>query len=162
MAPGAPHHPGQVAAHPPAATEFKFDNVVKVKALVWSLKEALATLVQVAADNINHTSAVDNGMRPSSKEESTLKRLDKTLEDFFSVCNQIELNLRTIQECALQLRDSQQYLPVPVAASKPEPSNPQDGTLSYSQYITTIRAQVNFAKAILDVLNEGARQLSHE
>ncbi|KAH9376208.1 hypothetical protein HPB48_004232 [Haemaphysalis longicornis] len=109
-----PQHPGQAqAAHPSqgqtSTTEVKFDNVAKVKALVWSLKDALS---------------------------------------------------RTIQECALQLRDSHQYLPVPVVATKPDPSNPQDGTLSYSQYINTIRAQVSFAKAVQDVLNEGARRIN--
>lgn len=153
--------PGSHASqNPGAATEIKYDNVARVKALVWSLKDALSNLVRVAATNIHHTAAVDNGVRSSSSDESATPRLDKSLEDFFSICNQIELSLRTIQECALQLRDSHQYLPVPVVATKPEPSNPQDGTLSYTQYINTIRAQVSFAKAVQDVLNEGARKIN--
>ncbi|XP_077537962.1 mediator complex subunit intersex [Haemaphysalis longicornis] len=163
--PSMPQHPGQAqAAHPSqgqtSTTEVKFDNVAKVKALVWSLKDALSNLTRVAATNIYHTAAVDNGVRSNTSDESTPPRLDKALEDFFSICNQIELSLRTIQECALQLRDSHQYLPVPVVATKPDPSNPQDGTLSYSQYINTIRAQVSFAKAVQDVLNEGARRIN--
>ncbi|KAL1447623.1 hypothetical protein MTO96_028434 [Rhipicephalus appendiculatus] len=174
-----PQHPNQPqAGHSSqgqtSTTEVKFDNVAKVKALVWSLKDALSNLVRVAATNIYHTAAVDNGVEcllnssvyyclageANTSDESTPPRLDKALEDFFSICNQIELNLRTIQECALQLRDSHQYLPVPVVATKPDPSNPQDGTLSYSQYINTIRAQVSFAKAVQDVLNEGARRIN--
>ncbi|XP_077522347.1 mediator complex subunit intersex [Amblyomma americanum] len=163
--PSMSQHPSQPqAAHSSqsqtSTTEVKFDNVAKVKALVWSLKDALSNLVRVAATNIYHTAAVDNGVRATTSDESTPPRLDKALEDFFSICNQIELNLRTIQECSLQLRDSHQYLPVPVVATKPDPSNPQDGTLSYSQYINTIRAQVSFAKAVQDVLNEGARRIN--
>uniref|UniRef100_A0A0K8RGP9 Mediator of RNA polymerase II transcription subunit 29 n=1 Tax=Ixodes ricinus TaxID=34613 RepID=A0A0K8RGP9_IXORI len=164
--PGMAQHSGPPqGSHPaqnPAASEIKFDNVAKVKALVWSLKAALSSLVRVAATNIYHTAAVDNGVRSNSSDESAPPRLDKSLEDFFSICNQIELNLRTIQECALQLRDSHQYLPVPVVATKPEPSTAQDGTLSYSQYINTIRAQVSFAKAVQDVLNEGARKINQD
>ncbi|XP_075723657.1 mediator complex subunit intersex [Rhipicephalus microplus] len=170
--PGGPPNPSMPPQHPnqpqaghssqgqTSTTEVKFDNVAKVKALVWSLKDALSNLVRVAATNIYHTAAVDNGVRANTSDESAPPRLDKALEDFFSICNQIELNLRTIQECALQLRDSHQYLPVPVVATKPDPSNPQDGTLSYSQYINTIRAQVSFANTVHDVLNEGARRIN--
>lgn len=136
--PGGPHPPGSMMGPggpgsqqgpqppgppgPPAGAaqstqsnqqeQQRYDNVVKVRMLVGSLKDSLSEVVRVAAMNIYHTAAVDNGVRASS--EGPPPRLDKALEEFYSICNQIELNLKTIQECVLQFRDSQQYLPIPV------------------------------------------------
>ncbi|KAH6926729.1 hypothetical protein HPB50_021248 [Hyalomma asiaticum] len=205
--PGGPPNPSMPPQHPnqpqaghssqgqTSTTEVKFDNVAKVKALVWSLKDALSNLVRVAATNIYHTAAVDNGVRANTSDESTPPRLDKALEDFFSICNQIELNLvpnlsqhlkslNSVYQTlcierrssvvhsfvfsvpayhpgvCLQLRDSHQYLPVPVVATKPDPSNPQDGNAFLQPVHQPIRAQTSFAKAVQDVLNEGARRMN--
>ncbi|XP_076305792.1 mediator complex subunit intersex [Tachypleus tridentatus] len=141
------------------STEAKFDNVAKVKGLIWHLKEAFANVIKVAAANIYHNSSVDNGMKTG---DDTPPRLDKSLEEVFSICNQIELHLKTIQECSLQLRDSQQYLPLPVLTTKTDVNQgpTQDTTLSYSQYLATVKSQVAFAKNVQEILTEGARKIT--
>ncbi|XP_035207936.1 mediator of RNA polymerase II transcription subunit 29-like, partial [Stegodyphus dumicola] len=94
--------------------------------------------------------------------DDTPPRFDKTLEDFFSICNQIELHLKAIQECILQQKDSVQYLPLHVTLGKQDPSSgpSQDGNLSYTQYLSTIKGQVNFAKAVQEMLADGARKIT--
>lgn len=148
-----------MASGPPpnimSMAEQKYDSIGRVKSLVWSVKDALVKVVKVAADDIYHNAAVDNGIKTSDEGPP---RVDKCLEDFFSICNQIEVNLRTIQECTTQLKDSQQYLPLPVTI-KSEAVGPVEG-LSYSQYLSTVKGQVAFAKNIQEMLTDGARRVS--
>lgn len=157
-------HPGMQAQHPPPPPqqsqvqqlELKYDNVNKVKTLIWSLKDACANVMKVANARVNHMAA-------GKTIEDVPPRFDKTLEDFFSICNQIELHLKAIQECTLQHKDSIQYLPLHVSLGKQEQtSGPvQDGNyLSYIQYLSTIKGQVNFAKSVQEMLSEGARKIT--
>ncbi|XP_067138076.1 mediator of RNA polymerase II transcription subunit 29 [Centruroides vittatus] len=141
------------------STELKYDNVAKVKSLTWSLKELLVNIMKTAHANITHNAAIDNGLKST---DDSPPRMDKCLEEFFSVCNQIELNLKIVQECTLLQRDSQQYLPLPVSSNKIDsaPAPTQDGTLSYSQYLSTIKSQVSFATAVQEILAEGARKIT--
>lgn len=142
--------------NPAPATELKYDNVNKVKSLIWSLKDALANVMKVAGANVYHSAA-------GKTSEDAPSRIDKTLEDFFSICNQIELNLKAIQECTLQQKDSAQYLPLNVLPNKTDSSGgqpPQQEWLTYSQYLSTIKGQVNFGKAIQEMLTEGARKVT--
>ncbi|XP_023235111.1 mediator of RNA polymerase II transcription subunit 29-like [Centruroides sculpturatus] len=69
---------------------------------------------------------------------------------------------KIVQECTLLQRDSQQYLPLPVSSNKIDtaPAPTQDGTLSYSQYLSTIKSQVSFATAVQEILAEGARKIT--
>lgn len=61
-------------------------------------------------------------------------------------------------ECSIQTRDSNNYLPFLVSKDiKPDPN--QETTLSYPQYLSVIKKQVNFAKTIYDILSEGAKQI---
>lgn len=140
--------------------QLRFDNVARVRMLVGSLKDSLSEVVRVAAMNIYHTAAVDNGVRASP--DASPQRLDKALEEFFNICNQIEFNLKTIQECVLQEKGSQHYLPIPVHPNKQEPSGPQDTAMSYSQFLSTIGSQVAFAKELQEILSESASQLQQQ
>jgi len=118
--------------------------------------------MRVSASNIQHNSQIDSGLKTS---EESVARFDKALEDFFSICNQIELHLKTILECAVQARDSQMYLPFPVSSAKTDNvvdpnSNIGDNSISYNQYLITIKSQVNFAKTVHDMLIEGAKRIN--
>ncbi|XP_003741810.1 mediator of RNA polymerase II transcription subunit 29 [Galendromus occidentalis] len=150
---------GQSASQQNAQQEIqlRFDNVARVRMLVGSLKESLSEVVRVAAMNIYHTAAVDNGIRASS--EAAPQRLDKALEEFFNLCNQIEFTLKTIQECVLQERASQRYLPIPVQPNRYEPPGHQDMFMSYSQFLSTIGSQIAFAKELHEILTESANRL---
>ncbi|KAG8191344.1 hypothetical protein JTE90_006090 [Oedothorax gibbosus] len=152
-------HPGMPPQPPPPSQqshlqqqiELKYDNVNKVKTLIWSLKDSFANVMKVAGARVNHL------LIPGKTPEDTPPRYDKTLEDFFSICNQIELHLKAIQECTLQNKDSQHYVPLHVTLGKQDASSgpSQDGNLSYTQYISTVKGQVHFAKSVQDILTEG-------
>ncbi|KAF8765087.1 mediator of RNA polymerase II transcription subunit 29-like [Argiope bruennichi] len=162
---GPPMHPGmppqQQPPPPPQPShvqqqiELKYDNVSKVKTLIWSLKNSFANVMKVAGARVNHMAA-------GKTIEEAPPRFDKTLDDFFSICNQIELHLKAIQECTLQHKDSIQYLPLHVTLGKQDASSgpSQDVNLSYTQYVSTVKAQVNFTKSVQEILSEGVRNVT--
>ena len=161
---GPPLHSGmnQQQPPPPAAQptqaqqiELKYDNVNKVKTLIWSLKDSFSNVMKVAGARVNH-------MASGKTAEDTPPRFDKVLEDFFSICNQIELHLKTIQECTLQQKDSITYLPLHVSLGKQDASAgpSQENYLTYSQLVSVIKGQVNFVKSLQDMLNEGSRKIT--
>ncbi|RWS25599.1 mediator of RNA polymerase II transcription subunit 29-like protein [Leptotrombidium deliense] len=118
--------------------------------------------MKVTALNINHNSQIDSGVKTT---EDKVARFDKALEEFFASCNQIELLLKTINECAIQHRDSQKYLQFNVSTLKSDASGTiencgPDTVISYSQYISTIKNQIHFAKSVQDVLIEGAKRVT--
>lgn len=119
-----------------------------------------------------------------------MSRFDKALEEFFSICNQIELHLvsvcalstvyssvcscihifffssdqKTIGECVVQQRDSQKYIPFPVS-TKVDSTGVIDAVgpevpISYSQYLSTIKSQIHFAKVVQEILLDGARKIT--
>ncbi|KAJ1527488.1 hypothetical protein ONE63_007461 [Megalurothrips usitatus] len=129
-------------------TQEKLDNISKVKALVGPLKDHLAVALKHAAHLLHFNTMVDNG---SSKGMDLPPRLDVSLEAFYSTCDQIELHLKTAIECLTQGASSQRYLPLNVLPTKTEPIPGQDGLL-YPQYLNTVRAQIQFAKQVHDIL----------
>lgn len=66
------------------------DLVAHVRSLIYELKKCLANLMVVTASNIVHNSQIDTG---SKTNELKAARFDKSLEEFFSLCNQIERHL---------------------------------------------------------------------
>ncbi|RWS13811.1 mediator of RNA polymerase II transcription subunit 29-like protein [Dinothrombium tinctorium] len=145
-----------------ASNETRFDHIAKVRSLVWSLKESLANLMKITAANINHNSQIDCGLKTN---EDKVARFDKALEEFFALCNQIESLLKTINECAVQHKDSQKYLQFNVSTLKTEVSGTveatgPDATISYSQYISTIKSQIHFAKSVQEALIDGAKRIT--
>lgn len=66
------------------------DLVSQVRSLVYELKKCLTNLMVVTASNIVHNSQIDTGAKTA---ESKAARFDKSLEEFFSLCNQIERHL---------------------------------------------------------------------
>lgn len=160
-----PMHPGMAQQQPPPPPaqptqaqqiELKYDNVNKVKTLIWSLKDSFANVMKVAGARVNH-------MASGKTTADTPPRFDKVLEDFFSICNQIELHLKTIQECTLQQKDSMTYLPLHVSLGKQDANAgpTQDGNyLTYSQLVSVIKGQVNFVKSLQEMLNEGSRKIT--
>lgn len=128
------------------------------------LKEQLKNLMSISAELIERNSQLDNGARYDS--HAPPPRFEIYLEDFLSTCNIIELNLRTMQECLVLGKASVQNLPIVVSNLKcdnvdnrvdsVEPNN----TVSYNQYISVIRYQVDTAKAIRSLLEEFVNQQS--
>lgn len=126
-----------------------------------NLKEQLKSLMAVSADLIERNSLIDSGLRIESAMTTPAARFELLLEDFLSSCNSIELSLRTIQECLIQNKACLQNLPITVSSmkcdnldqSRPEPIEP-NSTVSYNQYLSTIRYQVDTAKSIRSILED--------
>lgn len=68
---------------------------------------------------------------------------------------------KTAQECLSQGSSSARYLQFPVAPTRTEPIGYQDGnSLTYPQYLATVRAQVAYAKEIHDSLTATAQTIA--
>ncbi|XP_058822152.1 mediator of RNA polymerase II transcription subunit 29 [Topomyia yanbarensis] len=135
----------------------KVDNISKVKGLVGPLRDALSTTIKTAAQLLQQNNLNDAGTKGTDLGAST-PRFDKHLEEFYSICDQIELNLKTAKLCMQQGASSQQYLPIPVAPTQPNPA--ETNALSYSQYLDVVKIQIGYAKDIHDTLICAAANIS--
>uniref|UniRef100_A0A8C3GPB4 Mediator of RNA polymerase II transcription subunit 29 n=1 Tax=Cairina moschata TaxID=8855 RepID=A0A8C3GPB4_CAIMO len=164
LAPGAgpaqgagpgPPLPAQVAA----AQAQDFDPVQRFRLLIPQLKESLQTLMKVAAQNLVQNSNIDNGQKSA---DGALQRFDKSLEEFYALCDQLELCLRLAHECLSQSFDSAKHAPALVpAAPKGEGGTAGGGeSLPYTQYLPLIKAQIAGAKDIHNALLEGANKIT--
>ncbi|KAL2763232.1 mediator of RNA polymerase II transcription subunit 29 isoform 2, partial [Daubentonia madagascariensis] len=95
-----------------------FDPVQRYKMLIPQLKESLQTLMKVAAQNLIQNTNIDNGQKSS---DGPIQRFDKCLEEFYALCDQLELCLPPSQTrynltaCPTRStwRSSKPRLPVP-------------------------------------------------
>ncbi|KAK1900552.1 Mediator of RNA polymerase II transcription subunit 29 [Dissostichus eleginoides] len=95
-----------------------FDPVHRFKMLIPQLKESLQNVMKIASLNLAHNTTIDNGIKSS---DTTVQRFDKSLEEFYALCDQLELCLRLAYECLSQSIDSAKHSPnlVPTA-TKPD------------------------------------------
>lgn len=136
----------------------KVDNIAKVKALVGPLRDALSTTIKTAAQLLQQNNLNDAGTTKGGDPNAPTPKFDKHLEEFYSICDQIELNLKTAKLCMQQGASSQQYLPIPVAPTQPNPA--ETNVLSYSQYLDVVKIQIGYAKDIHDTLICAAQNIS--
>lgn len=141
-------------------------DVTKLNSNLQNLKEQLKNLMAASAELIERNSLIDNGVRYDSTTPPP--RFEIMLEDFLNSCNMIELNLKTMQECLQLGKASLQYLPISVSSmksdnldSRPEIIEP-NSTVSYNQYLSTIRYQVDTAKAIKSILEDFVNQQNQQ
>ncbi|XP_059689166.1 mediator of RNA polymerase II transcription subunit 29 [Gavia stellata] len=150
--PPGPPLPAQVAA----AQAQDFDPVQRFRLLIPQLKESLQTLMKVAAQNLVQNSNIDNGQKSA---DGALQRFDKSLEEFYALCDQLELCLRLAHECLSQSFDSAKHAPALVPAA-PKGEGGAGETLPYTQYLPLIKAQIAGAKDIHNALLEGANKIT--
>jgi len=125
------------------------DPISKFKSLLPRLRDSLVNLFKYGGHLLyQHAQQDENGVQT----DNFAGRFDKCLEEFYALCDQIEIHLRLAQELVQQDRDSSRNTPIPIAPGKTEVQH-SDG-LHYSQYLTTARIQVNCAKDIRDVLRD--------
>ncbi|XP_077578294.1 mediator of RNA polymerase II transcription subunit 29 [Stigmatopora nigra] len=134
-----------------------FDPVHRFKMLIPQLKESLQNLMKIAALNFAHNTNIDNGVKSS---DTAVQRFDKSLEEFYALCDQLELCLRLAYECLSQSIDSAKHSPnlVPTAASKPD--TVQAESMSYAQYLGMIKSQISCAKDIHNALLECSKKIA--
>lgn len=115
-----------------------------------------------AAQLLQYNNFTDNGPIKGfdNNANQTPPRFDKHLEEFYSICDQIELHLKTSMICMQQNAAIQRYLPTPVIASRIEPCPNNENALSYPQYLSAVRQQIAYAKDLHDTLICAAKNIT--
>uniref|UniRef100_A0A336LNC1 Mediator of RNA polymerase II transcription subunit 29 n=1 Tax=Culicoides sonorensis TaxID=179676 RepID=A0A336LNC1_CULSO len=149
--------PGQPMGPLPPPALMNQDNISKAKLLLPFVRENLAKTINAAAQIIHHNNQTDG---KGIDNNSSLIRFDKYLEDFYSVCDQIELHLKTAKTVIEQTNSSNTYLQMTVNPSRLEPILEQQNAISYPQYIDLVRTQINYSKEIYDTLWSAAQNIS--
>ncbi|KAL3284656.1 hypothetical protein HHI36_018810 [Cryptolaemus montrouzieri] len=135
-------------------------NISKIKALIGPLRESLTNTIKSAAQTMNTNSQVDGGSLKGIEMQTP--RFDKNFEEFYSICDQIELHLKTSIKCLSQAESSNRYLNLTVSVGPPRNENMSlnDNTLTYPQFLSTAVSQVAFTKEIHDTLVAAAQNIS--
>ncbi|CAG0914699.1 unnamed protein product [Notodromas monacha] len=120
------------------------DSVTKCKALIDPLKKCLEDVVKAAAQNLHQNALMDLGVLRS--QDPGALRFDKALEDFLSVCDELQLHLKIAMETNRAHYRSTKFVPIPVNPAKLDgaPTTPVDNSISYSQYLSTVRSQIAY------------------
>lgn len=150
----APHgmHP-QAQMQQPQQSQEKGDSISKVKGLIGPLRDSLSVALKTAGHTLLTNSLIDTSKCTDAPDQ----RFNKSIEEFYSICDQIELHLRTSIECLGQNMSSVRYMPVGVSTRSENVGVPD--TLTYPQYLMTVRAQVQYVKSIYDMLNNTAHAI---
>uniref|UniRef100_A0A668TKI9 Mediator of RNA polymerase II transcription subunit 29 n=1 Tax=Oreochromis aureus TaxID=47969 RepID=A0A668TKI9_OREAU len=125
-----------------------FDPVQRFKMLIPQLKESLqVTAAHVAVSFV------------ATSDLYVFQRFDKSLEEFYALCDQLELCLRLAYECLSQSIDSAKHSPnlVPTAT---KPDTVQTESMSYAQYLGMIKSQISCAKDIHNALLECSKKIA--
>ncbi|XP_054855616.1 mediator of RNA polymerase II transcription subunit 29 [Eublepharis macularius] len=139
-----------------AAQAQDFDPVQRFRLLLPQLKESLQNLMKVAAQNFVQNTNIDSGQKST---DGPVQRVDKTLEEFYALCDQLELCLRLAYECLSQSFDSAKHSPTLVpTATKPDAV--QAESLPYTQYLSMIKSQISCAKDIHNALLECSNKIT--
>ncbi|CAI5780670.1 mediator of RNA polymerase II transcription subunit 29 [Podarcis muralis] len=140
---------------PPAQAQ-DFDPVQRFRLLLPQLKESLQSLMKVAAQNFIQNTNIDSGQKSN---DGPVQRVDKSLEEFYALCDQLELCLRLAYECLSQSFDSAKHSPTLVpTATKPDAV--QAESLPYTQYLSMIKSQISCAKDIHNALLECSNKIT--
>uniref|UniRef100_A4QNM8 Mediator of RNA polymerase II transcription subunit 29 n=1 Tax=Xenopus tropicalis TaxID=8364 RepID=A4QNM8_XENTR len=132
-----------------------FDPVQRYRMLIPQLKESLQNLMKIAAQNLVQNTNIDNGQKNA---DGLVQRFDKSLEEFYAICDQLELCLRLAYECLSQSYDSAKHSPTLVpTATKPDAV--QTESLPYTQYLSMIKSQISCAKDIHNALLECSKKI---
>lgn len=139
-------------------------DVAKLNSNLQSLKEQLRNLMAASAELIERNSKIDSSSRNDSQTNNPPK-FELMLEDFLSSCNMIELYLRTMQESLHQGLASMQNLPISISNLKCDSLDGRSESIepksiiSYNQYNSVIRHQIDTANEIKSILDEFVKQL---
>ncbi|CAJ0941323.1 unnamed protein product [Ranitomeya imitator] len=138
-----------------AQQQQDFDPVQRYRMLIPQLKESLQNLMKIAALNLAQNTNIDNGQKIG---DGGVQRFDKSLEEFYALCDQLELCLRLAYECLSQSYDSAKHSPTLVpTATKPDAV--QTESLPYTQYLGMIKSQISCAKDIHNALLECSKKI---
>ena len=138
-------------------------HISKIRELVnGPLKQKWADTLRETAVKITTNGQLDSGTGTPKPYE--VNNLESNLEDFYAVCNQIEAHLK----CAIEVHNvsaaSCRYMTIPPVPSRIDLSNQQNPSapefLSYSQYISTAKQQIQFASEMRNHLNQATKDVT--
>lgn len=134
--------------------------------LISKAKELLPTLKDKWASTSKEAVLKLQSNNPNATSVYTEGKFESNLEDFLSVCDQIELNLKSAIDCLGQTSSSMRYMPIPPHPSKLEPTpntnqpQPQQPEfLTYTQYLATCKQQVGHAEEVKRLLAQSAKDV---
>lgn len=114
--------------------------------------------MKIAGQSLHENAMTDDGVKTVETQQQ--QRFEKNLEEFYSVCDHIEINLRLALENVQQNADSAKYTPFVVNVPGENIQAPEGQTVQYSTYLSTVKNQISCAKEIHDLLMESAKKLS--
>uniref|UniRef100_A0A3B1IX65 Mediator of RNA polymerase II transcription subunit 29 n=1 Tax=Astyanax mexicanus TaxID=7994 RepID=A0A3B1IX65_ASTMX len=133
-----------------------FDPVHRFKLLIPQLKESLQNVMSIASQNFAYNTSIDNGVKSN---DATVQRFDKSLEEFYALCDQLELCLRLAHECLSRVSTAPNT-PAQPGSTATKPDTVQTESLSYSQYLSMIKSQISCAKDIHNALLECSKKIA--
>lgn len=133
------------------------DPITKFKLLIPRLKDSLQKMMNQAAHVLNQNALMDSCTVRSADVQ--VQKFDKSLEDFYAICDQIEINLRLAIEVVSQNLDAQRHTPMPV---QPQAAQQNPDAIPYQHYINQIRLQLASARELHDLLIDCARKITEK
>lgn len=134
------------------------DPVAKVKILLLPrLKDSLVSLMKVAGQILHQNSLSEEGQKA---QEGLQQMFEKSLEDFYCICDQLEINLRLALEMHLQQSDSSKFSPLPVAIPKSDGQVTDQQSAPYPQFLMSVKQQISCAKELYTMLTEFTNKLT--
>lgn len=159
---GGPHVTGQ-SSHSSTDT---VDPITKFKIHVPLLKESLQKVMINAAAVFHQNAQFDSCIKGGG---TVVQRFDKSLEEFYAICDQIELNLNLAIEILNINAHCQRHVPtVQPGGSTAAPGPMKFGATSaapvadlqsYTQYQAIVRTQLACAKEVHDALLDCAKKI---
>lgn len=147
MASNQPPAPQQ----PPSLRHQDANPVNRFKALVPQLRESVRELLTAAAASLAREAPADGA-----------RRVGAALEEFYALCDELEVCLRLAHECLSQSADSFAHSPTLVrTAIKPDAGAPSEVT-SYACYLSSVRTMVSCVEEVRKALLECCKKVTAE
>lgn len=105
-----------------------------------------------AAQLLQYNTAIDGGAVKTFDANQQVPRFEKHIEEFYSICDQIEIHLKTAMVCMQQNTSLHRYLPTTVVATRVEPCPSNENALAFPQYLSAVRQQIAYAKDLHETL----------
>ena len=133
----------------------KIEPIEKAKLILPQLKEALVKLMQVSSQNVAVSISIDDMQK--GVDGSTIPSFSKCLEQFYSLCDQLELQLNLAYQQLSQGLLSVQH--VPTVATYNFRLEPKASSV-YASYSATVDTQLRVAKEVHELLSNCIKKLS--
>jgi len=150
-----PQQPSQQQPHPQPSPHPDHSSIEKMKALVPHLKKALSNVMRLAGESLRR-----DDIYPSSGSAPPTQTVEKALEEFFAICDQLEMQLGIALEGFNQVIQHKKYLNTECIKYSFPPGQSPDLAQTYNAYSTVIRSQVALASSLHDALINCADQIS--